>query len=271
VQESGLAPRHFLPVDNEILQAMVADNFYQSQGSSVPREAQSAGQQIEDAMAWLQTVSAETNRLWANYFTSGNASYLQTSIPRTNFFILQLLNPANFDWIRNLLKAGLSLTLNCPEFGEIEFKIPPTRPDHSFNCLADSGKEKEISPKKRASKRTTPVVLELEVRRSPRIKNSNNGFKHNSCVQKVCYLPCCVKAPTLKKEAIRSIATKIYGLDESDVTDDRLQAKRQKKYPMARARITIQEGEGSQAGKEQDMDVEPVQQATEPSGDVNEN
>jgi len=166
-----------LPIESDIYGAMVADNFQHNNNISKHIGPGVQGTQVEDGMAWSQTINREidpadleANRLWAKYFTSGNSSYIHTAIPGNwaNFFIVQLLNPANFNWIRNLL-ISLAPNLDCPEFGQINFAIPPTCPKHDLQCLADSTMSREIPPKKRSCKRIAPVVVESEVRRSPRI------------------------------------------------------------------------------------------------------
>jgi len=221
---------------------------------------------MEDGMAWSQTINREinpadieANRLWAKYFTSGNSSYIHTAIPGNwaNFFIVQLLNPANFNWIRKLL-ITLAPNLDCPEFGQINFAIPPACPEHDLQCLTDSRMTREIPPKKRNCKRIAPVVVESEVRRSPRIQNSKSGFKHKTTTEKKCCLPCCVKPPTLKREAIKKIVINLCGMEEAEISDDLLQMKKQKSLPIARAWIVIQDEERIQG--DQQLEEVPEEQ-----------
>jgi hypothetical protein len=251
-----ISDRQLLPLQNDILEAMVADNFQVSQSSNLqPGFATNGIEEVDGD--WSQNM--EANRLWAKHFSSGNTASSHTTIPGNwaNFFITQLLTPANFSWIKNLLQSGLTLNLECEEFGSIDFFIPPNCPDHSFNCLIDHEQSKEVPPKKRIQKRSSMALLESEVR-SPRINNPNNGFRYRSIAEKKCCLPCCVKPPTLKKEAIKKLAAHFCELDESEVNDVTLQAKRKKNYPVARARITMKQDmqptSGELRGENKDSD-----------------
>jgi hypothetical protein len=264
----ALNVEQLLLVDNEIYGAMVADNFQQNNQNSNHMGYGGQGALVEDGMAWSQTNNTEfvladivANRLWAKYFSSGNRSYIHTRIPGNwaNFFIVQLLNLANFNWTRNLL-ISLAPNLDCPEFGQIDFAIPPNCPEHDMQCLIDARISKEIPPKKRNSKRTAQVVVESEVRRSPRIQNSKSGFKHTTTTEKKCCLPCCVNPPTLKKEAIKKIAINLCGMEETEISDELLQAKKQKSLPVARARIVVQDEERNKRDQQlEEMPEDPVE------------
>lgn len=67
-----------MPEDNEILEAMVADNFQLNQTQQVGY----AMIRMEDSdPAWSQALNAEATRLWARFFYPGKPSHLQVSIP----------------------------------------------------------------------------------------------------------------------------------------------------------------------------------------------
>jgi len=233
-----------IPDENQILEAMVADNFHQEPSIQIGLTLT----RVEDnQMAWSQATNAEAVRLSTKFFSSGNPANLQVSIPATwvNFFTVQLLDPNNFDWIKNILASGLIGHLESPDSGIVDFSVPTSRPEFNLSCPTDylgKGHEasqdyaKEAPPKKIYNKRTAAIV-ETEVRRSPRIKKSNKGFRPEGCKEKNCFA-CRVKPPTLKKENIRKIAIQFCNLDDSEVCDDSLQGKRKKTYPVARARIT---------------------------------
>ena len=238
-----------IPDENQVLEAMVADNFHQEQSIQI---GLTLTRMEDNQMAWSQATNAEATRLSTRFFSSGNPANLQVSIPATwvNFFTAQLLDPNNFDWIRNILASGLIGHLDSADSGIVDFSVPTSRLEFNLSCLTDSlgkGQEtsqeyaKEAPPKKRYNKRTAAVV-ETEVRRSPRIKSSNKGFRSEGCKEKNCFA-CRVKPPTLKKENIRKIAIQFCNLDDYEICDDSLQGKRKKAYPVARARITLAEVE----------------------------
>lgn len=103
-------PNQALPKANELLQAMVADNFHQMQP-----EPQHSNIQLGFALlrteerdpAWSQAMNAEATKLWARFFSVGNSSNIQISIPAAwaNFFTVILLNPGNFNWVKQLLSS----------------------------------------------------------------------------------------------------------------------------------------------------------------------
>lgn len=72
-----------VPEENEILEAMVADDFQQIQLQSQNSNVQLgyALMRIEERdLAWSQAMNAEATRLWARFFSSGNASNIHINI-----------------------------------------------------------------------------------------------------------------------------------------------------------------------------------------------
>lgn len=213
---------------------MVADNFQQNQTHQVGY----AMIDMEDSNpAWSQAMEAEATRLWARFFSSDNPSHLHISIPAdwANFFITQLLNQTSFTWTKQLLSSKLLLLISNLQDGTIDFSIPTKCPDSNFSCLSISGEEhqslqggscKDIPPKKRSFRSSTPVV-ESEVRRSPRLKTSSNGFKPKGCNDVKC-LGYSTEPPLLRKDVIRKIAKDFCKMNESEFSDDILQMKKVK-------------------------------------------
>lgn len=100
---------------------------------------------------------------------------------------------------------------------------------------------KEASPtnsRKRLGKKAIALV-EIEVRRSPKLKDSAKGFKISGCTNKKC-LACGTTPPIPKKESIKKIASEFCDLDENELTDELLQMKKHKTHPVARARIILE-------------------------------
>ena len=62
--------------------------------------------------------------------------------------------------------------------------------------------------------------MEDEVRRSPRLKAINNGFKKSSCSSSGC-LPCNAKPPQLPKKVVRNLASSFCKVNE-ELLDARL-------------------------------------------------
>lgn len=173
---------------------------------------------MEDDTAWSQAVKAEATRLWARFFSPGNASHLHISIPEewANFFTIQLLKNDTFQNSKQLLSTKLPSLLATNESGLIDFSIPNTCPDNNFGCLTvleeenespGMGTSKVVPPKKRTYKRTTAIV-ETEVRRSSRLKVSSLGFKLKICSDKKC-LACGTRPPTLKKNIIKKTCCRV--------------------------------------------------------------
>lgn len=90
--------------------------------------------------AWSQAMDAEATRLWSRFFSTGNHSNIQISIPIiwANFFTVLLLNPTTFNWVKQLLSSKIPSYLNSSGNGIIEFSLPTNCPQHNFDCLAVS-------------------------------------------------------------------------------------------------------------------------------------
>jgi len=155
-----------------------------------------------------------------------------------------LLKQNSFYWTKSLLLIGIASSLDNDSFDTIKLSITDTCPDFNLTCSSDAENENQeeedgttrvMPPKKRGQKRMT-IHVESEVRRSPRLKNTNLSFKPESCKKKNC-LACQIKPLTLKKETIRKLAVEFCNMDESDVSNDILQERKRRQYPVARARI----------------------------------
>ncbi|KXG35793.1 hypothetical protein SORBI_3002G229200 [Sorghum bicolor] len=122
------------------------------------------------------------------------------------FFTALLLSPANFKWAKSFTEseawAFFSKSLDVVPI------IIPTR--------------KGNEGKNRKSKQ--PLV-ETEVRRSPRLKARNKGFKPNTCFSKKC-LACLATPPDLSIELIKDIGVNLCQVDEHLLTDISLSKKR---------------------------------------------
>lgn len=156
-------------------------------------------------------MNAQATRLWARFFSPGNSSNILINIPAdwANFFTILLLSPSNFTWTRQLLLSKLThLLLN--NNGEIEFSLPSACLDNDLSYLTVSedveaaGSNNPAPSRKRSLKRPTALV-DTEVRRSPRIRNSNQGFKHQGFPNKRCFA-CGTEPPILKKRRNQKVS-----------------------------------------------------------------
>lgn len=255
-----------LPAE-DLIQPQVAYNF-----NNIQVGLALMGNEQADPV-WARAKQAEATRLWARFFSLGNITVVRTSIPTSwaNFFTVMLLSPTNFQWAKKLLSSKIPEMLLSGN-GSIEFGIPAKCPAYSLKCLTDSeaedfSKGKELddaeaaqSSTRKKSAKSSHALVETHVRRSPRIKHNNKGFKTNSCSNKKC-LACGPEPPILNKEAIKKLAFDFCKLDQTEVNNDILQTKRKKSRPIARARIVpviqdnLEEKEGEQEQDERTDDL----------------
>ena len=231
------------PDDLTVFQAMVEDNFQLDKSTQL---SLALGVQDEREQGRGQGINKETARLHAKFFSSGNPNNLNVSVPArwVNFLTAQLLKPNSFGWIRSLLSSGIISALDKCNSGSVQFSVPTECPQFNLPCLSEvrvedpAGAEESamvVPPKKRSRKRTT-IYIESEVRRSPRLKSTNQGFKARGCKGKNCFV-CNVVPPTLSSESIKRIASKFCDIAETDVNAISLQERKRTKHPVARARI----------------------------------
>ena len=79
---------------------------------------------------------------------------------------------------------------------------------------------------KKGKKKRTPLV-ESEVRRSPRLKEINKGFKADSCASKKC-LACNPNPPDLSLEMVKKLGTGLCKIDEDLLTEKALNQKKKR-------------------------------------------
>lgn len=187
--------------------------------------------------------TAKATRLWARLFAQGNADFTHIAIPSnwTNFFTAILLSPNFYNWAKEFLS---SKTVSClgSDDGVVDFHVPEKCPKH-ISCATTSEEELVTSeeqrrklqdagstPRKKSAKKACPIV-ETELRRSSRGKQVNPGFKKGTCSDRRC-LFCSPNPPTLSKQTIRKLGKEIGQLDEEQLHDDALLAKRGQKKPV---------------------------------------
>jgi hypothetical protein len=164
--------------------------------------------EVDPAMLdWKRRKTAEATRLWAKFFSKGNAQCLHVQIPSawSNFFTVTLLSPNQYSWAKDFLSSK-AINFLVDSHGIIDFFLPNACPvDGNLSCSSKLCTEErypggnkarlvelEAEPaltlegtlsKKKGGKRTMDVV-DSNLRRSPRLKHVNGGFKPSVCTEK---------------------------------------------------------------------------------------
>lgn len=195
---------------------------------------------------WIErSRMADATRLWANFFATGNRECIQVSIPSNwaNFFTVMLLSPDLFTWAKEFLSSKAVSCLGR-EAGVIDFNIPKNCPKiKSCDAVPDASPVPKVTtpeetlsvavlgqkatPRKRVSKRACPVV-DTELRRSSRGKQVSGGFRKDTCSDRRC-LFCLPNPPTLNNQVIRKLGKEMAQLEEEQLTDVVLDAKKEQK------------------------------------------
>jgi hypothetical protein len=115
------------------------------------------------------------------------------------------------------------------------------------NSAEDVEKSSKSSPycKKKANGKT--VIVDTEVRRSPRVKTKKGGFKDPQCCNKNC-LGCNAAPPVLSNKAIRKMGSALCDLDTELLTDDAL-SKKKKTAPVGKNDVLAKKKKTTPVGK----------------------
>ncbi|PUZ62565.1 hypothetical protein GQ55_4G367900 [Panicum hallii var. hallii] len=146
--------------------------------------------------------------LWAKFFFLVGCPEFSVQIPKdwAPFFLVILLSPDSFDWARKFLRSSVwNALLSCTNTSSyMTFALPASCPENVAVLVevveenqTECFEEKTSIPLKR------PLV-ETEVRRSPRIKTRNGGFKISSCSSRGC-LACSACPPSLSINMTKAI------------------------------------------------------------------
>jgi hypothetical protein len=174
---------------------------------------------------------------WAKFFAPKPTDVVpQFLVPNdwARFFTTLLLSPKHFSRVKELVQSkaflsyisdgqnmGFSLPSKCPIKRPLVYILDVSKQEASdVNPLEAPPIEEDIASLKSKNKKRL-VLVESEVRRSPRIKKSKNGFKDPVCKDKQC-LGCNSKPPTLSSKMIIKLSSTLCDLDTSLVTDEAL-------------------------------------------------
>ena len=159
-------------------------------------------------------------------------------------FTSMLLSPSNYKWVKSFIQSkaweifskGLSVTTikipnQCPSqelpcikknlvglSASLESDCPTLKSKNSASLLTlpqpenSSSQSPVVASKK--GKKARVVLVETKVRRSPKLKLNNKGFKANSCNSKNC-LGCNPNPQDLTSTMIKKLGTSCYQIDEN--------------------------------------------------------
>jgi hypothetical protein len=151
-----------------------------------------------------------------------------------NFVTLMLATPEKFDWAKHFLSSQLWDILKEPMITEdtIQFVIPDSCVTSKAPiCITMSGQDEGISSPaptdgppstpKRKRREAKGVLVESEVRRSPRLVLLNEGFKsHANCSDKHC-LTCNAAPPMINPRVVKNLAISFCKVPE-DIVDKKI-------------------------------------------------
>nr|TKW01385.1 hypothetical protein SEVIR_8G176600v2 [Setaria viridis] len=201
--------------------------------------------------------------IWAHLFPTNDTPKQVTTIPAdwAPFFINKLSTPSRFDWARAFLTSNAIalLSSSATNLNMISFQLPMACSQHDLpKCSLSELKDNESNedspadnPCQQKKMRREEPQVEIQARRSPRIRLRNAGFKHSNCTSKKC-LACATVPPTLSSKAMMTVGTDHCKISKEKLTEEALKTKKQKQAPIgagrsaeSRNKDSIEEGEGS--------------------------
>lgn len=153
------------------------------------------------------------------------------------FFSSLLLSPEHFGRANEIMKSKtlISCIGNDISGNHVGFVLPkkcPVVTAPKCTTLEETQEVNEVDPLeappveeettvKKTKGRKGVILVESEVRRSPRTKKNKNGFKDAVCMDKNC-VGCNSKPPTLSNKVIRKLSSSLCDVEASLVTDEAL-------------------------------------------------
>ncbi|TVU50268.1 hypothetical protein EJB05_01634, partial [Eragrostis curvula] len=116
----------------------------------------------------------------------------------------------------------------------------------------------------------TEALVEFEVKRSYRLKKTNNGFKQATCKQKSCF-GCSAEAPTLSPSVIKNLGTDFCNLSLENVKDEALKKKRKVKAVVENKASKVEQDKKPPANKGKKAKVLTKKIKKKPSNDDKDN
>lgn len=196
---------------------------------------------------------------WAKFFKPALGSVPHSLIPMdwVSFFSAVLLSPNHFEKAKNLLKdknllkaisndqcVGFNIPEKCPTSAsrpsctltELDQELSALEQDQKLPTLVQEVTDidpSEAPPVEKEPKkvRGKTIIVESELRRSPRIQESKKGFHNPFCKAKQC-LGCSSAPPTLSSKVIRNLCSSLCDVDASLLGDEALKKKRRTEAPI---------------------------------------
>lgn len=94
--------------------------------------------------------------------------------------------------------------------------------ESNINDIPESSAQGSMTPKTKKGKR--PILSEIDVCRSLRIKKMHQGFKVSSCKDKSC-LGCSATPPTVSPSIIKDLGATFCNIKSEELTDEKLHEK----------------------------------------------
>jgi hypothetical protein len=82
----------------------------------------------------------------------------------------------------------------------------------------------KVTPPRKKTNSRKQVLVEDQVRRSPRLKNHRQGFKTSQCTNKKC-LGCSTKPPSISAKTIKKLGT-LCNIDPEFLSDEALNSRK---------------------------------------------
>lgn len=161
------------------------------------------------------------------------------------FFSAMLLSPTNYNWAKSLMESEAWVFFS-KSIDTIFIKIPAQAPAQEFTCSADMIMSDEFNANDQASvqsphhvhltqpsggtskkRKGKKVIVESEVRRSPRLKEANKGLKPIGCPTKRCS-SCPPNPPELSMHLIKKLGADFCNVDEKSISEISLSQKKRK-------------------------------------------
>nr|TKW36941.1 hypothetical protein SEVIR_1G015000v2 [Setaria viridis] len=163
------------------------------------------------------------------------------------FFTIMLLSPSHFEWAKMFMSSqAWRFMLTCTNTSSMmAFALPATCLENAkVQCspsteASDSsdGKVNHLSGPAKVKTKGLTSQVETEARRSPWIRSRNEGFKHNSCVNRNC-LACATTPPVIPIRDIKKIEDGFCKINAEALSEDTLSNKTSNKQAIGSHRTS---------------------------------
>jgi hypothetical protein len=166
------------------------------------------------------------SKLWTRYFAPAGSTDPLVDITKdwTPFFLSKLLQPEAFSWSKSFLLSMIPSALLEPGMKSLPFAIPKECPNVELldDVLSESSKDSD------SSDAPTPIIVESELRRSKRLKESRAGFRHGAYPKRNCLM--CQHnfdgPPLLSSKVMRNLGSRFCNLSDDDLSERHLKKKK---------------------------------------------